>query len=325
MMNPTATTVNLTLLDGKGSIQQVWPLAGKKSYSLGRAANNDISLPYPWVSRQHAIVQVEANGTHNAIDLGSSNGTFINGKRIHTPTALRSGDLLRIGQTTLTFMTDQPPQETRAEEENDDLTVAFRQKELVTILVCDIHNYTRLSELLGAQQISNLLGFWTKQVNELVQRHGGNVDKFIGDAVMAIWSNPQGSVGRNIHQALRTALAISLFTKKLGAKIPEIPMELRIGAALNTGEAITGNIGVDGRRDYTVIGDVVNVTFRLEKMTTQSGGLDLLLGPETAKHLHPGSPYFRSYRYAVRGREEEVEALGCSFAQLQQYLTASDG
>jgi adenylate cyclase len=324
MKNPTATAVSLTLLDSQGSIKQLWPLAGKKSYRLGRATTNDIALPYPWVSRQHAMIQVEANGAHNAIDLGSSNGTFVNGKRIYTPTTLRSGDLLRIGQTTLTFINDRERQEPPEAEEKEDQTVAFRQKELVTILVCDIHNYTRLSELLGAQQISNLLGFWTKQVNELVQKHGGNVDKFIGDAVMAIWSNPEGSVAHNIHQALRTALAISLFTKKLGAKIPEIPMELRIGAALNTGEAITGNLGVDGRRDYTVIGDVVNVTFRLEKMTTQSSGLDLLLGPETAKYLRPGNPYFSSCRYAVRGREEEIEAFGCSFAQLQQYLTTTN-
>lgn len=321
MIEGSQPAASLQLLEDKSGNRQTWPLSGKNTYQLGRESSNDIALPYSWVSRKHAMIQVEENGNHNLIDLGSANGTFVNGRRIYTPTTLKNGDIIRIGNTSLSFHQEHTPQPVaqQPDDDADDRTVAFVQQEIVTILICDIHDYTSLSERLGDNQISKLLQYWTTQVGSLIRNRDGIIDKFIGDAVMAIW--PGGSnLSSSIMQALIAALEVSVFTKKMGEKIPNLPWELSIGAALNTGQAMVGNLGIDGQRDFTVVGDVVNVAFRLEEMTSQQDGLDVIIGASTASHLENADNYFSSQTYCCKGKEEPVEAYGCSFTQLHQYL-----
>jgi len=311
----------IELLDGQDAQAQSWPLQGKNSFTLGRIPDNDIPLPWSWVSRKHALIQAEENGRLNLIDLGSSNGTFVNGRRIYTPVCLENGDCIGIGNTRLLFHQTRPasrPQQT-GQEDLDEMTVAFMQKTIITILICDIHDYTRLSELLGDQRLSQLLQYWTGKVTKIVNSHGGQVDKFIGDAVMAVWAGTD--LRRNIYQAMKTALAINTCTARLGEKIPNLPWPLATGAALNTGEAMLGNLAQDGQRNsYTVVGDVVNVAFRLEDMTDRRHDLDFLMGGEAAAELVAADKFFKKYSFQLKGRKEPVEALGCSFKQLAAYL-----
>ncbi|MFZ5762057.1 MAG: FHA domain-containing protein [Thermodesulfobacteriota bacterium] len=321
MTPPADNSATLALLDGTGNQQHAWDLRAKATYTIGREQGNDILLPFSWVSRRHAMIQVESNGRHNLIDLGSANGTMVNGRRVLTPTRLHPGDRIGIGKTVLLFAQSGEEEMTSptvygAAEER---TVAFVEKETVTILICDIHDYTKLSELLGDRKVSALLQSWTAGVSQIVGRHEGMVDKFIGDAVMALWSGGSGTA-HAIRQALRTALAIAAFTHGLKKSYPELPWPLKIGAALNTGEAMVGNIGVNGKRDFTVVGDVVNVAFRLESRTNAEQGLDLIMGAEAAAHLADLAPHFTPHRFTVRGKSEPLETYGCSFKNLDAYL-----
>lgn len=321
MKHISEAPASLTLLDDPKESSQTWPLSGKSTYRLGREAGNDITLPFSWVSRKHAMIQVEENGSHNLIDLGSANGTLVNGKRIYTPTALHAGDIIKIGNTSLSFFQKETPPARAAilPDDTDDRTVAFVRKETVTILICDIHNFTRLSETVGDKNISKLLGYWTVNVADLVRKHDGIIDKFIGDAVMALWAGGS-NLQHSIHQALTTALKIDNFTRSLGKKVPEIPWQLDTGAALNTGEAMVGNLGVDGQRDFTVIGDVVNVAFRLEEKTSQEEKLDVIMGSTTATYLKNAGRFFTEHEFSFKGKEEAVKSYGCSFKQLENYL-----
>lgn len=319
-MKESLAPATLNLLNDKGSVDKSFDLAGKSTYYLGRGGNSDITLPYSWVSRKHAMIQAEKNGAHNAIDLGSSNGTFVNGKRIYTPTRLRSGDLVGVGRTVLVFLqeNDQSFQQAPEEDAFEEKTVAFVNQEIVTVLICDIHDYTKLSETIGDSLVSKFLQKWSNTVTNLVNDNDGTVDKFIGDAVMAMWTGGS-SIGNNIRQALQTVIEISEFTSELGRKMPEIPWELRIGAGLNTGEAVVGNIGGDGRRELTVIGDAVNVAFRLEGMTSQAAA-DVLMGGSVADYLPELVNYSKAGKYALKGKEERIQTYGCTFAQLRAYL-----
>ncbi|MEW6595099.1 MAG: adenylate/guanylate cyclase domain-containing protein [Thermodesulfobacteriota bacterium] len=311
----------LLLLDGAGTPQHDWRLGARATYTIGREKGNDILLPFSWVSRRHAMIQVEMNGRHNLIDLGSANGTMVNNRRVLTPTRLQAGDRIAIGKTVLLFQQSglEEPAGATVYGEAADRTVAFVEQETVTILICDIHDYTRLSELMGNHMVSALLQNWTAGVSQIVTRHEGTVDKFIGDAVMALWAGGSG-VDHAIRQALRTALAIAAFTHGLKKNVPELPWPLRIGAALNTGLAMVGNIGVDGKRDFTVVGDVVNVAFRLEAETDARKNLDLIMGEEAAAHLADLVPYFAPHRFTVKGKSEPVQTFGCSFRNLDAYL-----
>ncbi|MEW6521306.1 MAG: adenylate/guanylate cyclase domain-containing protein [Thermodesulfobacteriota bacterium] len=302
-----------------GGEEQTWTLAGKSTYRVGRGEGSDILLPYPWVSRQHAMIQMEANFSHNIVDLGSANGTFVNNRRVYTPTRLSSNDHVKIGRSELIFL-----QENRAVEQSGDdtsatgdETVAFLQKNQVTILVCDIRQFTPLSEEVGAGPVSQLLAQWTRKVDGVVQKNGGQVDKFIGDAVLAVW--PDGADFTAVAMALLSALEISLLTSKLGQSVPGISRELKIGAAVNSGEAVMGNIGVDGQRDFTIVGDVVNVAFRLQEITSRQK-IDVILGETTYLQLKDASAYFTPQTYTVKGKSESLRTYGISFADLRQYL-----
>lgn len=319
MVSKELPKATLQLLGGAES-EQVWPLSGKSTFRIGRVEASDIVLPFAWVSRQHAMVQVEANWGHNLIDLGSANGTFVNGRKVFTPTRLTSGDHIKIGNSELLFQQDDlPGVEGEDDTESiDDETVAFLQKDLMTLLVCDIRGFTPLSEEVGAQCVSEFLALWTKKVDGIVQKNGGQVDKFIGDAVLAVW--PNGDSFAAVAKAMLSALEISIWTRKLGSSVTGINRQLKIGAALNTGEAVMGNIGVDGQRDFTIVGDVVNVTFRLEQMTSRQK-LDLILGERTFKLLREADKFFATKTCTVKGKVEVLKVYITSFPALNKYLS----
>lgn len=314
------TPATLTLLDTQETDAHSWRLNGNDTFTLGRVPGTDIVLPYSWVSRKHAMIQKEKNGRFNLIDLGSSNGTFINGRKIHTPCTLQNGDCIGIGSTRLLFQEDAIPFRPQATtgQDLDEMTVAFVQKQIITILICDIHDFTKLSETMGNQWISQLLQHWTGKVSKLVNKHSGIVDKFIGDAVMALWAGPD--TRENIHLALKTAIAVNAFTSNLSKEIPDLPWPLQIGAALNTGEAMMGNLAQDGQGNYTAVGDVVNVAFRLESMTNIRENLDLVMGCDAAKHLIEPESFCKEYSFKVKGKHDPVAAYGCSFSRLATYL-----
>jgi adenylate cyclase len=309
----------LTILDESGEVVSSVTLADKTTFRIGRSEGNDITLPYNWVSRQHAMLQAEESGALNLIDLGSTNGTLVNNRRILTPTLLRSGDRIAIGQTIMVFHQETPARKARmARKENlEDRTISSARKEIATILVSDIHGFTGLVESLGDLKISEFLLAWSPNVSAIIHAHNGVVDKFLGDAVMAVWIGD--NVAGHVPQALSTALAIDRFTQKLGRKTAGIDRKLCTGAAINTGEAIAGNMGSDGRRDFTVIGDVVNVTFRLEDLTSLTG-MDILLGEGSAVHVQGMGLPLKHSHHLLKGKEDEVAAYGCRFADLARWL-----
>jgi len=324
-MTGGAKPATLALVNDKGSVERSWSLdEGRRTVSLGRAPENDVVLPGAWVSRRHAMIQREEGGSHSIIDLGSANGTFVNGGRVHTPTRLRSGDLIQIGsRTTLTFFSRHEPAAPTVFDDEDERTVAFLEKEHITILICDIRNFTSLSEQIGDTRISSLLKRWSRAVSKIVAAHQGRIDKFIGDAVMALW--PGAALRRHVHLALLCAGEIHRATARLGEAEGALPAPLRVCAAINTGEAVVGNIGVDGQRDFTAVGDAVNVAFRLEGLAGEPGR-DILVGGDAVDHLDPvARDFFSPGEYQVKGKAKPVRALGTDFSRLAAYLRQIGG
>lgn len=316
-MTDTLEQAYLQELNENGSPKNVWNLKDKSNFRLGRGPENDVILPYSWVSRKHTMVQQEKTGIYHLMDLGSSNGTYVNSKRIYSPTVLNNGDIITLGKTTIRFVHFVEQKSPTSEVEATlDMTIAYIQREVVTIMVCDIHDFTSISERLGNQVVSKLLQFWTKKVGAIIQEHDGLVDKFIGDAVMAVWTG--GAVSRGIRNALRTALEISVATRKIGESVPGLRSPLCIGGAINTGEAMMGNMGMTSR-DSTVIGDVVNVAFRLESLTIKDD-IDIIIGNNTAKHIDEVDKYFTKRELTLKGKKEKITAYVCTFDQLRYFL-----
>jgi adenylate cyclase len=149
----------------------------------------------------------------------------------------------------------------------------------MTVLFADIAGFTGLSEQLGGRVIPLLSGFLDIMSRE-ISRHGGTIDKFIGDAVMAFWGAPATNADHAL-DACRAALACqhSLRASKLCDDLGR-PLKFRIG--INSGDMLVGNIGSKVRLNYTVIGDAVNVASRLEAANKEYG-TEIIIGEETRR------------------------------------------
>jgi adenylate cyclase len=149
----------------------------------------------------------------------------------------------------------------------------------LTILFADIAGFTGLSERLG-DRIVPLLSSYLDTMSREVSGHGGTIDKFIGDAVMAFWGAPTANP-EHAADACRTALACQRALRESGlADDAGRPLRVRIG--LNSGDVLVGNIGSEFRLNYTVIGDAVNVASRLESANKEYG-TDIIIGEETRR------------------------------------------
>jgi len=145
------------------------------------------------------------------------------------------------------------------------------ERRVMTFLFTDIANFTTLSEGVEAKELSRLLNEYLEVMTELVQKHGGMVDKFIGDAVVAIFNAPIDLPGHS-EAAVRCALEMDRFSKNFSAeqKARGIPFGLtRIG--VHTGAAMVGNFGSHSRHNYTATGDAVNTAARLEGLNKYFG------------------------------------------------------
>ncbi|MEP6685863.1 MAG: adenylate/guanylate cyclase domain-containing protein [Verrucomicrobiota bacterium] len=143
----------------------------------------------------------------------------------------------------------------------------------VCVLFSDIRGYSSVSARTDPQALVTQLNEYLTVMVDCVFRHGGTLDKFIGDAVMAVWGNTHSEgVREDAVNAVRSALAMKKELEKLnenwrGRDLPE----LKIGIALNHGEVVVGNIGSPQRMEFTVIGDAVNVSWKLQELTKQIG------------------------------------------------------
>lgn len=138
------------------------------------------------------------------------------------------------------------------------------ERRAITVLFADVVAFTPLSESRPPEQVVAMLNELFSVLTEVVFRHGGTVDKFIGDCIMAVWGAPVEQPD-HADRALAAAEDMMHFLEVAAEEWRrKYDVEVRLGIGVGSGEAIVGNIGSDKRMEYTVIGDVVNVAARLE-------------------------------------------------------------
>lgn len=179
----------------------------------------------------------------------------------------------------------------------------------ITILFSDIRGFTSLSETRSPEQVVDLLNrYFTRQV-EVIFRHGGTLDKFIGDAVMAFWNAPTDTPGhaeKAVAAALEMTRALDDFKRELQDRNEGLG-DFDVGIGLHTGPAVVGFLGSDTRMEYTAIGDTVNLGSRIESAT--KGVARVLVSGATRSACGPGSRFQFEHRgqFHVKGREQPVD------------------
>ncbi|MFK5985841.1 MAG: adenylate/guanylate cyclase domain-containing protein [Pseudomonadota bacterium] len=145
-------------------------------------------------------------------------------------------------------------------------------REEICILFSDIRNFTTYSENHSAEDVVATLNEYFSAMTEVILAHGGTVDKFIGDGLMAFFGAPIKNIKNPTLNAIQAAFEMRQALTKLNQKwISEGQVELDNGIGLHTGEAIIGNIGSNKKMEYTAIGDAVNVASRIEGLTKSLG------------------------------------------------------
>jgi len=290
-------------------------LANGQSWAIGRGDGCQVVLDSRSVSRLHALIQRKDAGDFQLVDLGSRNGSFINGKRVSVPVLLRDADRLVVGDQEMVFRTSAPaPQPASVTDLRNAPTTALHSNRLATILVVDIRDYTPLARTISESLLSQTIGTWFLRSGQILQRQGSWAQKYIGDAVMAIWVHDDVTrVAADVRSALTAAADIATATEEISGALP-LPAPLRIGAGLNTGPAILGGA------DYTAIGDAVNAAFRLEAATKMLGG-GMALGDAAYRELKLASPGpFTRREVELKGYEAPSTAWAVSFVALRAFL-----
>ncbi|MCB9744477.1 MAG: adenylate/guanylate cyclase domain-containing protein [Alphaproteobacteria bacterium] len=185
------------------------------------------------------------------------------------------------------------------------------ERKVATVVFADIHGFTAMAEEMRPEAALALLNRYLGAMAEEVIRHGGTLDKFLGDAVMALFGVPvsQGSVGDDARAAVACAWAMSEALDRLNNERRAEglqPVELGIGVA--TGELVAGNIGTEKRMDYTAIGDTVNLASRLQGLTRRLGRR-IVINERAALLLNEALDEDESFNVRVRGRREKVRVF----------------
>jgi len=174
----------------------------------------------------------------------------------------------------------------------------------VTVLFSDIRGFTSLSETRSPQEVVSLLNRYFGRQVEVIFRNGGTLDKFIGDAIMAVWGAPLDDAQHAEH-AVRCALEMSqtleAFKRELGEEAGAL---FDVGIGVHSGQAVVGLIGSEQRREYTAVGDTVNVASRIEGLT--KGVSRILVSEQTRQRCEQVFDFVPHGLYKVKGRAQEI-------------------
>jgi adenylate cyclase len=288
---------------------------------IGRSEGNEVVLVNDSISRNHAMLYEAEPGVYYINDMGSSNGTFVNGARVAAPVQLRHGDAISIGPAEFHFEQEHAvaPNPARA---FGSTSIVITEK-TITVLVADIRDFTGMTQRVDPATLPLITGTLFRESGQALQERGAWAQKYIGDAVMAVWahSGPPGTaeVLNVLEAACQVAEIAAGLQSRLGLKEP-----IRLGAGINTGLAVLGNVGSVAAADHTALGETVNRAFRLESMTRQIES-DVVLGESTYRKISAApalAALFQSHPMNLKGYATPVTAYAARFSELAPGLAA---
>ncbi len=258
----------------------------------------------PRISRRHAMIRRQDEGFW-FFDLGSFNGSYVNGSRVTAARKLVPGDVVELIDHSFRFEQEGGLDESGRAPLGGSDTIAFVRSMPVIILVSDIQGFTSMSEKLSPDDLAQVIGGWYANVESILSRHGATVDKFIGDSVLAYWTAITPEARTAALRASRELLTVCESIQSTRAELfAQLELTFGVGVALNIGKVACGGFS---QREFTLVGDPVNVTFRLESLT-RTIGRSVLATSEFLKDWPEGAAWCdHSGMHFVKGREQAIE------------------
>jgi class 3 adenylate cyclase len=301
------------------------PLAGRRvepgsELTIGRAAN-DLSVDDPAISRRHAVFRLVGDALE-VEDLGSRNGTLVNGERIAATRPLAAGDRVELGSTVIEV--EAVPTETEPVEENDrsaaltrvasagpepaapatsDLLEVADELRPVTALFADVVGSTSIGERLAPEEVKALIGECVSRMSRAVEQFGGVVDAFMGDGIAAFFGVPvahEDDPERAARAALQIVQVVGEYARDIEAAWGISDFNVRVG--LNSGPVAVGFVG-GAKRQSVALGDTANVAARLQGVAEPGS---IVAGASTVRRLADRFVFEPLADVSVKGREEPV-------------------
>ncbi|MGH2996108.1 MAG: AAA family ATPase, partial [Gaiellaceae bacterium] len=314
------------------------PLAGRRvpvdsELVLGRL-NADLTVDDPLLSRRHALIRV-VDGEFEVEDLGSLNGTWVNGERIAAARRLAAGDVVTAGATSLEIESDPvdksrtvvaplpeaspaSPASPRPDSEEAGPGVEDELRP-VTALFADIVGSTSLGERLAAHEVKALVGECVTRMSRAVEQFGGIVQAYMGDGIAAFFGVPSANEDdpeRAARAALRILEVVGEYAEEVAAAWSISDFNARIG--INTGETAVGLVGAADPQAVS-LGDTTNVAARLQAAADPG---TIVVGEATAKSLVHRFVLEPLYELQVKGRVQPVEAWRLVCPQTSAHASA---
>jgi class 3 adenylate cyclase len=272
--------------------------------TVGRGADAGLFIDDPEISRAHAVFGPTEDGLEIQ-DLGSLNGTWVNGERIIRPTPLAPGDVIKIGTTRIEVLSAgggrlgpvQRPSPTPVEAEDE-----LRP---VSVLFADIVGSTPLAERLEPEDFGALIGGCIDRMCRAVEHFGGVIDAYMGDGIAAFFGFPaatEDDAERAASAALSVVTAIDAYADEVRETWNLPGLNVRVG--VNSGQVAVGVVGAS-QRHPVALGDTMNVAARLQGAAEPG---TIVIGGATARKLRGRFLVRPLGHLAVRGRERPVEA-----------------
>jgi class 3 adenylate cyclase len=220
--------------------------------SFGRTIINDVVLTDDKVSRRHAMVHAQSPGEYWLVDLGSANGTYLNGRRVAQPCRLADGDVIAIARHEFVFHAPTPPAGSGGEAPAE--TIRDVRTEDCWLLLADLENSTQVLQRLSAKDIPRVTGRWLASCKQLIDENKGAINKYLGDGFFAYWRDRDGV-------PTLVARAMKALQELQGHDGPRFRLVLHHGEVSIGGGASLG--------EESLMGPQVNFAFRVEKLAAQ--------------------------------------------------------
>jgi class 3 adenylate cyclase len=277
--------------------------------TVGRGEDAGFVVEDPEMSRLHAVFRQGDEGIE-VEDLGSLNGTWVNGSRIGKATLLAPGDVVDLGLTRIGVLSARTPEPLRSHEGGlraDASTPEAIQDELrpVTALFADVVGSTAVGEDLPPDEVKALIGGCVDRMARAVEQFGGVIDAYMGDGIAAFFGFPiahEDDAERAARAALRIIEVIGEYANEVQATWDLPDFSVRVG--VNSGQVGVGMVGAGARRQVA-LGDAMNVAARLQAAAAPGG---IVIGDRTARDLGDRFLTASLGKIEVKGRRAPVEA-----------------
>ncbi len=226
------------------------------SLAIGRAPTNNLVLVDEKASRKHALIHKQGDREYWLVDLGSSNGTYLDNRRVTQPVALTDGATLRIGSTTLVFRHPSAAQAPSVQPAWNEGTIQDIRIAPCWLLLADIEGSTELARSIPTDQIPVVTGRWFSDCKQAIEANGGSINKYLGDGFFAYWVD-------FLHAVPSLVAALGALKQLQAAGQPRFRLVLHHGVVSMGGAASMG--------EESLSGPEVNFVFRMEKLADSLG------------------------------------------------------